>query len=398
MAPVAVSPATSSPGASMPGSPAEEAVATPSTDSSGFSGGPVGGYANGNGNGVHHRNGIDGFVNGHSNGHSANGHGPDGHAPNGHTNGYFASGGGHYGVGGLNIATSPDGFVDSPRTAGTTTAATSPPPSPLPAAAAAAAPLPAHPDPSKPIPIAIIGMACRLPGDVSSPAEFWELCARARTGFSAVPPSTRFDTAAFWHPNPGKAGTMSPEGGNFIKQDPALFDAPFFSMTAQEATSLDPQQRLLLECTFEALENAGIPRHDIVGKDVGVFVGGSFSEYESSLFRDTDYIAMHQATGEFVSFLLAACLVVELGGDVGLWVVWCWKSRQSGRIERNGVAPSPILNKTPKSRGQNKVVVVEPPVSPALPCSERMRKERPLQHHTTTQPHALLTSLAEHAD
>ncbi len=61
---------------------------------------------------------------------------------------------------------------------------------------------------------------------------------------------------------------------------------------------MDPQQRLLLECTFEALESAGIPKHDIVGKDVGVFVGGSFPEYESHLFRDSDTIPMHQATGK----------------------------------------------------------------------------------------------------
>jgi len=65
---------------------------------------------------------------------------------------------------------------------------------------------------------------------------------------------------------------------------------------------MDPQQRLLLECTFEALENAGVPKHEIVGKDVGVFIGGSFAEYESHLFRDSDTIPMHQATGEIPSF------------------------------------------------------------------------------------------------
>lgn len=61
---------------------------------------------------------------------------------------------------------------------------------------------------------------------------------------------------------------------------------------------MDPQQRLLLECTFEALENAGVPRASIVGEDVGVFIGGSFPEYESALFRDSDTIPMHQATGK----------------------------------------------------------------------------------------------------
>lgn len=70
---------------------------------------------------------------------------------------------------------------------------------------------------------------------------------------------------------------------------------------------MDPQQRLLLECTFEALENAGIPKHTIIGKEVGVFVGGSFPEYESHLFRDPDTIPMHQATGEPALKIVLAC-------------------------------------------------------------------------------------------
>ncbi|KAI1339087.1 ketoacyl-synt-domain-containing protein [Xylariaceae sp. FL0016] len=146
------------------------------------------------------------------------------------------------------------------------------------------------------MPLAIVGMSCRLPGNVASPAEFWELCARARSGYSEIP-KERFSTAPFQHPNPGKAGCHNPVGGHFLNTDLAAFDAPFFSLTEKEAISMDPQQRLMLECTFEALENAGIPKHKIVGKDVGVFIGGSFPEYESHLFRDTDTIPMHQATG-----------------------------------------------------------------------------------------------------
>jgi len=148
----------------------------------------------------------------------------------------------------------------------------------------------------KPMPVAIVGMACRMPGDVSTPAEFWELCARARSGWTEVP-KERFDNARFHHPNPGKGGTLNPVGGHFLDLDLAAFDAPFFGLTEKEAISMDPQQRLLLECTFEAFENAGIPKQTIVGKNVGVFIGGSFAEYESHLFRDSDTIPMHQATG-----------------------------------------------------------------------------------------------------
>lgn len=60
---------------------------------------------------------------------------------------------------------------------------------------------------------------------------------------------------------------------------------------------VDPQQRLLLECTFEALESAGMPKHSVVGHQVGVFIGGSPTEYETHLSRDSDAMPMYQSTG-----------------------------------------------------------------------------------------------------
>jgi acyl transferase domain-containing protein len=149
---------------------------------------------------------------------------------------------------------------------------------------------------SKPPPIAIVGMGCRLPGAVSSPEEFWELCSRARSGWSEIPKS-RFNHAAFHHPNGDRLGCYNPKGGHFLEEDIDLFDAPFFNITEKEAISMDPQQRLLLECTFEALENAGIPKRSLAGKNVAVFVGGSFADYEVNNVQDTDTAPMHQATG-----------------------------------------------------------------------------------------------------
>ncbi|KAL2105591.1 hypothetical protein VUR80DRAFT_8050 [Thermomyces stellatus] len=199
----------------------------------------------------------------------------NGHA-NGHTNG-FANGGGH--TNGLNNAAhrTPNGH----------------PPS-----------IPRSPT-TNPIPIAITGMAVRLP-DISHPLDFWELLARAR-GTTGPIPSHRFSPAPFHHPNPDKAGCLNPTAGSFLTTDLARFDAPFFSLTEKEAISMDPQQRMLLECTFEALESAGIPKADIVGEKVGVFIGGSFPEYESALFRDTDTIPMHQATGKDSSRICFPC-------------------------------------------------------------------------------------------
>jgi acyl transferase domain-containing protein len=147
-----------------------------------------------------------------------------------------------------------------------------------------------------PVPIAIIGMGCRLPGDVKSPDEFWELCSRARSGWSPIP-KERFNHEAFHHLNPDKPGCYNSRGAHFLSEDVGLFDAPFFNLTEKEAISMDPQQRLLLECTYEALENSGIQKKSINGKNVGIYVGGSFADYELRNCRDTDTAPMYQATG-----------------------------------------------------------------------------------------------------
>ncbi|CEJ59647.1 hypothetical protein PMG11_08264 [Penicillium brasilianum] len=149
---------------------------------------------------------------------------------------------------------------------------------------------------AKPTPVAIVGMACRLPGQVSSLESFWELCSRGRSGWSEMPKS-RFNAAGFYHPNPDRTGCFNPKGGHFLDEDVAFFDAPFFNITVQEARSLDPQQRLLLECSYEALENGGITKQYLQGRDVGVFVGGSPSDYEVNNLRDVATIPMHQTTG-----------------------------------------------------------------------------------------------------
>ncbi|KAK3368030.1 hypothetical protein B0H63DRAFT_424209 [Podospora didyma] len=154
----------------------------------------------------------------------------------------------------------------------------------------------------QPMPIAIVGMSCRLPGDVSTPGEFYRMLCRARSGWSKVP-ADRFNAAAYNHPNPDKKGCFNSQGGYFINGDIHEFDAAFFDITKKEAESMDPAQRLLMECTYEALEHSGIPKESISGKKVGVFVGGNYSEHRTANMRDLDYIPNFDATGNQGAFL-----------------------------------------------------------------------------------------------
>jgi acyl transferase domain-containing protein len=57
------------------------------------------------------------------------------------------------------------------------------------------------------VPIAIIGMSCRFPGDVRVPEDLWQLCAEGRTGWSKIPAS-RFNLEGVYHPNAAKANTV----------------------------------------------------------------------------------------------------------------------------------------------------------------------------------------------
>jgi acyl transferase domain-containing protein len=126
-------------------------------------------------------------------------------------------------------------------------------------------------------PIAIVGAACRFPGEANDPDAFWQ---RLRNGVNTVGriPDERWDVAAYYDPNPDTPGKSYAAHGAFIK-DIDLFDAAFFNIAPVEAMTLDPQQRLLLELSWQALEHGAIAPDSLRGEQVGVFVGICSSDY-----------------------------------------------------------------------------------------------------------------------
>ncbi|KAL9110642.1 MAG: hypothetical protein Q9227_004819 [Pyrenula ochraceoflavens] len=151
-------------------------------------------------------------------------------------------------------------------------------------------------------PIAIIGFSAKLPQDAVSAEAFWRLISEGRTTRSTIP-QDRFNLDAFYHPNPDRPDTIPVRHGNFISENVAAFDAPFFSIQPTEALSMDPQQRLMLETTYRALENAGLGMEVIAGSKTGVFVGTSSRDYETLLLRDPDQPAKYIGTGIGTSLL-----------------------------------------------------------------------------------------------
>ncbi|THC91909.1 hypothetical protein EYZ11_008639 [Aspergillus tanneri] len=104
--------------------------------------------------------------------------------------------------------------------------------------------------------LAIVGMACRLPGGANDPELFWELLEQGRNTLTTVP-SDRFDLNTHYDPTGKTENATQTPFGNFIDR-PGYFDAGFFNMSPREAEQTDPMHRLALVTAYEAMEMAGL--------------------------------------------------------------------------------------------------------------------------------------------
>ncbi|EME96752.1 beta-ketoacyl synthase [Streptomyces mobaraensis NBRC 13819 = DSM 40847] len=145
---------------------------------------------------------------------------------------------------------------------------------------------------ARPEPVAVVGMACRLPG-ASDPAAFWRLLSEGRDAVRPTPPARR----------QADSGLTGP-GGYLDRVDG--FDADFFRVSPREAVAMDPQQRLLLELSWEAFEDAGIRPPHLARSRTGVFVGAIWDDYAHVLRRQAhrhQAVTRHTMTGVHRSIL-----------------------------------------------------------------------------------------------
>ncbi|KAH8891135.1 polyketide synthase [Thozetella sp. PMI_491] len=147
--------------------------------------------------------------------------------------------------------------------------------------------------------IAIISMACRLPGGITSPAEFWELLEKGGDAVTDVPEG-RWDTRNLDSAGKVAQGTPYFFRGGFI---PSInsFDASFFGISPREARRLDPSQYMMLETCWEGFERAGYTMERLRGSQTGVFIGTSnilaHQSLNSGTVRDLADVDGYTVTG-----------------------------------------------------------------------------------------------------
>ncbi|WP_030992164.1 type I polyketide synthase [Streptomyces sp. NRRL WC-3744] len=145
-------------------------------------------------------------------------------------------------------------------------------------------------------PVAVVGIGCRFPGGISSPADLWRLLTDGGEVLSGFPQDRGWDLDALFDEDPEVPGSAYVRSGGFL--DTATeFDADFFAISPREALGMDPQQRLVLETSWQALEDAGIDPTGLRGTSAGMFFGAEVQEYGPRLHDAPDGLDAYLLAG-----------------------------------------------------------------------------------------------------
>ncbi|HZL48580.1 MAG TPA: beta-ketoacyl synthase N-terminal-like domain-containing protein, partial [Solirubrobacteraceae bacterium] len=164
-------------------------------------------------------------------------------------------------------------------------------------------------------PLAVVGMACRYPGEVCSPEDLWDLVRGANDAMGGFPTNRGWALEGLYDPDPDHPGTSYTRTGGFL-HDAGDFDPDFFEISPKDALGIDPQHRLLLEVSWEAVEDAGLDPHALQSSHTGVFTGIMYHDYATGL-RGPVRLGLESAMGSGNRGSLASGLVAYTLGLEG---------------------------------------------------------------------------------
>ena len=144
-------------------------------------------------------------------------------------------------------------------------------------------------------PVAVIGIGCRFPNNISNLDEFWDLLINKVDAIGQIPENRFGDLDNLVDPE-RKPGKIVSKKGAFLS-DIEKFDAGFFGISPKEAEKMDPHQRVLLEVAYEAIDDATISQDQLWGTNTSVFVGMWSSDWEHRLNVAGHDLDVYSTTG-----------------------------------------------------------------------------------------------------
>ncbi len=151
-----------------------------------------------------------------------------------------------------------------------------------------------HPHAGNREPIAIIGMAGKMPQSEDLDA-YWNNILAGKDMVTEIP-RDRWDWRQFDGDATHEENKSSSRWGGFL-DDVDKFDSQFFSISRREAELMDPQQRLFLETTWKTIEDAGYKPSDYSGSKMGVFVGVTGFDYMDVLRESGQSVEGYTVSG-----------------------------------------------------------------------------------------------------
>ncbi len=156
-------------------------------------------------------------------------------------------------------------------------------------------------------PVAIVGAACRFPGDEGDLASLDELDAFVARGGDAVGPipDDRWNVEALYSEDPSAKGRMYVRRGSFLEWDFRDFDAALHGISPREASIMDPQQRLIMDVALDCLHHARVDFDALAGSSTGVFIGGFMLDHlaGNGHFTVRERMTNHSVTSAMMTML-----------------------------------------------------------------------------------------------